>query len=120
MPLSCRALVSYTGSFSVDLIIHPNNTVNGTVAVNGTAKVVQILPDATNSPLCATLVNFQVPVNTVAIITGTVDQFTAAITVAGLPNLTLIGHLEGENTLLGQVQTNTGTVLLNFSLSKLP
>jgi hypothetical protein len=119
VPLSCKALVGYTGSFNVDLIIHPNNTVDGTVAVVGTARVLQIIADPGNSPFCATLVNAQVPVNTTAPITGTVNQMTAAINVAGLPGLLIIGQLNGD-TLLGQVQTVTGTVLLNFALTRLP
>jgi hypothetical protein len=119
VPLSCKALVGYTGSFNVDLIVHPDNTVDGTVAVVGTARVLQIIADPGNSPLCATLVNAQVPVNTTAPITGTVNQMTAAINVAGLPGLLIIGQLNGD-TLLGQVQTATGAVLLNFALTRLP
>jgi hypothetical protein len=113
-PIVCKANVSFSGAVNFDLTIHPNNTVEGTVSVNGTVQVTQVLQ--TNSPfLCRT---GPLPINSSGAITGTIDQMTATINVAGFPGI-VVAHITGD-TLLGQVQTPTGAVLLTFSLTRLP
>ena len=114
-PVSCHVIVEFTGNFTVHLTIHPNNTVNGTVSVNGTAKIIQIIQPS--NPFCQ-LASLPISVNN-APITGTVDNMTATLSVAGFSGV-LIGHITG-NTLLGQVQTPApeNKVLLNFSLTPL-